>query len=266
MRLLAEKMDKEKIIEKISMKKEFSELPKADLLKAFGQFDKDYFSDEEKVKKTRDFLRKVFSGFSGQKLLVSKNRSAEEVLKKHLSTRERFEHYEGIYSRLLKNLPDKISIADLGCGVNGFSYGFFEKIGKKVDYLGVEAVGQLVELMKSYFKKTKISKKAKVVHASLFEIEKVKKLLKELKKPRIVFLFKVIDSLEKFERNYTKTLLKEIVPLADKVVVSFATQSWARRKKFFASRKWLIDFIRENFQYTDDFEVAGERYLSFEEK
>ncbi len=283
-------MDKKEIIEKIEMKKEFSQLPKADLLKAFGQFDKDYFSDEEKVKKTRDFLRKVFSGFSGQKLLVFKDRSAEEVLKKHLSTRERFEHYEEIYSRLLKNLPEKISVADLGCGVNGFSYEFLvnsispprspdhpPQQGLKyktslkrrdVNYLGVEAVGQLVDLMKDYFDKEGLSKagKAKAVHASLFELEKIKDLIGKEKKPRVIFLFKVIDSLEKFERNYTKTLLKELVPLADRVVVSFATQSWARRKKFFASRKWLIDFIRENFQYTDDFEIAGERYLVFEKK
>ena len=259
-------MDKKEIIEKIEQKKEFSQIPAADILKAFEQFDKDYFSDEEKVKKTRDFLRKVFSGFSGQKLLVFKDRPAEEVLRKHLSTRERFEHYKEIYPRLLKSFPEKISIVDLGCGVNGFSYEFFEKIGKNTDYVGVEAVGQLVDLMNDFFKKKKLAKKAKAVHASLFEIDKMKKLIGETKRPRVVFLFKVIDSIEKFERNYTKTLLREIVPLADKVVLSFATQSWARRRKFFANRKWLIDFIRENFSYTDDFEMAGERYLCFEEK
>jgi len=259
-------MEKSEIIEKIRQKKEFSELPLADVEKAFEKFDRDDFSDEEKVKKTRDLLRKTFSGFSGKKLLVYKDKTTEEILKKHLSTRERYEHYEEIYSRLLKNLPKKISIVDLGCGVNGFSYSLFGKVGKKVNYLGVEAVGQLVELMNRFFKKEKISDKAQAVHASLFELEKTKKRIKEMKKPRVIFLFKVIDSLEKSERNYTKTFLKEVVPIVDKIVVSFATKSWARRKKFFANRKWLIDFIRENFQYTDDFEIAGERYLVFEDK
>ncbi len=256
-------MERDEIIEKIIQKKEFSELPKADILKAFEKFDNERFSDEEKVKKTRDFLRKAFSGFSGQKLLVYKDKSAEEVLMKHLSTRERYENYEVIYERLLKNFPKEISVLDLGCGVNGFAYNFFEKVGKKVNYVGIEAVGQLVELMKRYFEKEKL-KNSKAIHMSLFEIEKLKEMIEDFKRPRVLFLFKVIDSLEKVERNYTKVLLKEIVPLADKIVISFATESWARRRKFFANRKWLIDFIRDNWQFTDDFEIAGERYVVFE--
>lgn len=256
-------MEKQEIIDKIVQKREFSELPKADILKAFDKFDKDRYSDEEKVKLTRDFLRKAFSGFSGKKLFVYKDKSAEEILKKHLSTRERFEHYEEIYGRLLKNLPKDISILDLGSGVNGFSYKFFEELGKKVDYVGLEAVGQLSRLVETYFKKEKI-KNAEAIHESIFEIDKVKELLKDCKKPRVVFMFKVVDSLEKFERDFTKRFLEEIVPLADRIVVSFATESFMRRKRFYVNRKWLTDFIKEKWQFTDDFEIGGERYLVFE--
>lgn len=255
-------MNKKEIIEKIKQKKMYSELPERDVLRAFEKFDREEFSDEEKIKKTREFLGKIYSGFSGQKILTFGDKTPEEILKKHLSTRERYEHYGEIYSRLLKNLPEEISIIDLGSGVNGFSYDFFEKVGKEVDYVGVEAVGQLVEFTNSYFKKTKI-KNAEAVHASLFDLDEVKKIIQSAKKPKVVFLFKVIDSLEKTERNYTKKLLQGIVPLADKIVVSFATESWTRRRKFFARRKWLVDFIRENWQFTDDFEVGGERYLCF---
>jgi hypothetical protein len=146
----------------------------------------------------------------------------------------------------------------LGAGINGFSY---EKMKIKVDYNAIESVGQLVELMNFYFKENKL--KAKAIHLSLFEKEKVKEIIREQKKPRIVFLFKVIDALESLKPNYSKELISEIVPLADKVVVSFATRSLGSREKFKAKRNWIVDFIKENFNVLDDFELGGERYISF---
>jgi len=257
-------MNKQELLEKITMKKEFSQLPPKDVEIALEKFDKPQFSDEEKMKFTRDLLRKTFSGFSGKKLFTWKNKSAEEILKKHLSTRERYNHYREIYSRILKNLPKKISILDLGAGVNGLSYDFFKEIEKDVDYIGVEAVGQLVNVVNDYFEKNKIN--GKMIHLSLFELNEAKEIIKGAKKPRIIFLFKVIDSLEKFERDYTKKFLNEIVPLSDRIIISFATESWMKRKKFYVNRKWLTDFIGENWQFTDDFEIEGERYLVFENR
>lgn len=252
----------ENLIKKVIEKKEYSQLPIKDVKSVFEKFNKDDFSDEEKVKFTRDFLRKVFLGFSGRKLLVFKNKSIEEILRKHLSTRERYPYYTEVYERILKNLPDKINILDFGAGVNGLSYDFINKIGKQADYIGIEAIGQIVDLVNEYFKREKV--KGKMIHLSLFELEKVKKIINKTDKPRVVFLFKVIDSLEKFERDYTKILLKEIVSKVDRIVISFATESWVKRKKFYVSRKWLIDFIKENWQFIDDFKLGGERYLVFE--
>ncbi|MDP3758722.1 MAG: hypothetical protein Q8Q86_03310, partial [Candidatus Daviesbacteria bacterium] len=63
------------------------------------------------------------------------------------------------------------------------------------------------------------------------------------------------------ESDYSKKLLKEIVPLADKVVISFATRSMIKRKHFLVNRNWILDFIRENFKILDDFEIGGERYI-----
>ena len=58
-------------------------------------------------------------------------------------------------------------------------------------------------------------------------------------------------------------LLKEIAPFADLIVVSFAVESMIKRKRFKANRKWIIDFIQNNFKITDDFEYGGERYICF---
>ena len=149
---------------------------------------------------------------------------------------------------------------------------------RTIKYTAIESVGQLVELMNFYFNENKLRPysvqsdssrsriKAKAIHLSLFEKEKVKEVITKEKKPRIVFLFKVIDALESLKPNYSKELISEIVPLSDKVVVSFATRSLGSREKFKAKRNWIVDFIKENFNVLDDFELGGERYLVFGKK
>ena len=249
------------IYKKITEKKEFSQLPKIDVEKAFSHFEKRQCSDEEKIRLTRDLLRKIFSAFISRKILSPKDKGEEWILRKHLSTRERLSFYAEVYSRILRDEKKDLSIIDLGAGINGFSYIFFEKLGLKPKYVAVEAVGQLVVLMNGYFKKFK--KNGRAIHASLFELEKIKKIIEKQKKPKIVFLLKAIDSLEMLERDYSKKLLLEIAPLCDKIIVSFATGSMIKKTKFRAKRNWIIDFIKEHFELLDDFEIGGERYVVF---
>ncbi len=255
-------MNKTELLQKITEKKEFSQLPKKDVELAFSHFEKRQVSDEEKIRLTRELLHRVFSSFISPKLLSPKNKNEEWILRKHLSTKERLPYYFEIYKKILVEYKNqKISIIDLGAGVNGFSYKYFPK---KIDYMGVEAVGQLVELMNDYFKRQRVN--AHAICESLFETEKIKKIILETKKPRIIFLFKVLDSLEMLERDYSKKLLKEITPLADKVVVSFATMSMIKRKKFKVERFWILNFIKDNFEILDELEIGGERYISFRTK
>jgi len=257
-------MNRKEIIEKTTKKKEFSQLCKKDVELAFKKFDTEEYVDEEKVKLTRELLMKVFTAFIGRKILNLKGKSPDWILKKHKSTRERFEFYNEIYKRLLKEYSKEISIIDLGAGVNGFSYDYFKEVGKKVNYFAVESIGQFVEAMNFYFKKEKL--KGKAVHLSLFDLGKVKNQILKTKKPRVVFLFKIIDSLEMLERDYSKTFLLELSKAVGKVVVSFATKSLVKKEKFKANRKWLIVFINKNFKVLDDFEVNNERYISFKKR
>ena len=284
-------MNKQELLQKITQKKEFSQLPKKDVEIAFSHFEKREVSDEEKIKLTRELLHKVYGAFTSQKLLSPKNKSEEWILRKHLSTRERLPYYKEVYERILKEFENKkISIIDLGAGVNGFSYKFLQDLNFKADYFAIEAVGQLVELMNNYFENSprddsskdtqgghenlragdtavpsgepeKLN--AKAIHESLFNLEKIKKIILETKKPRIIFLFKVLDSLEMLERDYSKKLISEIASLADKLVISFATRSMIKRKQFLVNRNWILDFIKKNFKILDDFEIGGERYICF---
>lgn len=250
---------KKEIYEKIVQKRDFSQLPKKDVEKVFSLFEKRQVSDEEKIRLTRDMLRKVFSAFTSKKLLSLKDKPPEWILKKHISTRERLPYYSQVYNKILKGF-DKLTVFDLGAGINGFSYNYFPQ---GTSYVGIEAIGQLVDLTNYYFKTRGLE--AGAIHESLFELEKIKKYLSQVKGKKIVFLFKTIDSLEMMEKNYSKKFLSEIVPLVDLVVVSFATKSLIKKTRFKVKRTWITNFIKENFEVLDDFEIGGERYLSFKE-
>jgi len=251
-------MEKE-IYEKIIKKKEFSDLPKKDVEMAFSHFEKREVGCEEKVRLTRELLHKVYSGFTSQKLLSLKDKNAEWLLNKHLSTRERFFHYEELYRRLLNYFGKELTIFDLGCGINGLSYKY---LPKGTGYVGIEAIGQLVKLQ-SYHFKTRGIENCQAIHKSLFELEKIKKYIKQVKGNKIIFLFKTIDSLEMIKRDYSKELLRKIVPLVDRVVVSFALMSMKKRQKFKVKRSWIKNFIGENFKILDDFTLGGEEYIVF---
>ena len=256
-------MDSKQIIKKIMEKKEFSKLSLVDVRLALKQFEDKKYIDKDKVKLTRGLLKKVFSVFSSGKIGAGKVRSVDWILKKHLSTRERLKYYKKLYNKLFRNyVGDNVSVFDLGAGVNGLSYNYFKNI--EVDYVGVESIGQLVDVMTNYFKKEKL--KGIAVHMSLFDLNGLKKIIKNKKGKKIVFLFKVIDSLEIMERNYSKKLLKELVPLVDEVVVSFATKNLISNREFAAKRKWLREFLKENFDISDDFMLGGERYVVFKHK
>ncbi len=255
-------LSKEEALLKIQEKKEFSDLPKRDVEKAYCLLDSDDFLVEEKIKKTRDLLRKVYTVFSSEKLLQNKNFDPDWVLKKHISTRERYPFYKEIYSKIFKNFKEKnLNVFDLGAGVNGFSYSYFPS---KVSYTGIEAIGQLVDLTNSYFKKENFN--AISIHESLFEIEKIKKMIDSREGKKIVFLFKVLDSLEMLEKDFSKKLIKELISRVDLIVISFATESLISRKKFRVNRDWILKFIEKEFLLLEDFSFGGERYISFKKR
>ena len=258
-------LNEKEMIQKIISKKEFSDLPKKDVELVFDFFKKEGFIGEDLIKKSRELLMKMYTVFLSRKLLVLKERAPEWFLKKHVSTRERFDNYKEVYKNCLKDFKnERINIYDLGCGLNGFSYDEFGKAGFNVTYTGVEAVGQLVDLQNNWFKKE--NKNASCFHESLFDLEKIEEILKEGGGKKVVFLFKTLDSLEMLKRNYSKDFLNEIVPLVDRIVVSWATRSLISKKGFFATKKWLKDFIDENFKVLREFELAGEKYIIFQKK
>jgi hypothetical protein len=252
------------ILKKIIQKKEFSNLPRSDVEKVWNLFEKRQTSQEEKIKLTRDLLRKMYFSFSSKKLLnprIIEKKNEEQILQKHISTKERLPYYKELYKKIVQK-EKELTLYDLGCGINGISIKELQKENPKIKYLGIEAVGQLVELQNKYFEKHKI-KNTRCIQLSLFEIKQIKKQIKE--KDSMIFLFKTLDSLEMLEKDFSKKLLKEIFPLVNKIVISFATSSLISKKKFKVKRYWFENFIKEmNWKIKEDFELGNERYIVIE--
>ncbi len=207
--------------------------------------------NKEDVKKTRGILRKYFSVFMSNKLIKGKL-DYKEILKKHLSSKDR--DYEELYMRIIS---DEESIIDLGAGVNGLSS---EGIGKK--YLAIEATKVYVDLMNKFFSEREINGEA--IQEDLFNLDKIAEIVKSQNKPA-VWMFNIIDALE-LEPNYSKKLILKISEFAEKIVLSWTNRSLQKQKKFSAKRFWIINFISENFNILDEFEINGEHFIVFRKK
>lgn len=244
------------IIEEIKRKKEFSDLPDSIILRFLevGNFD---------VKETRALLRKYFGVFLTNKILKSKG-DYNTQLSSHISSKNRD------YSLFYKNFTNEEDfefVLDFGSGVNGFSYPYLEKTFGKVKYISIEASGQIVNNMNSFFKKYVFD--AIAIKGDLMDFDFLSNILKEIKGKKLIFLFQVIDALENFKKDSSKDFLRFILRFIEKrdlIVLSVPLNSISGKKRFFVKRKWLTDFLEEYFILEKDFEDRGERIFVVRKK
>ncbi|MFA4960920.1 MAG: hypothetical protein WC548_04635 [Candidatus Pacearchaeota archaeon] len=247
----------ENLIEKIKQKREFSGLPDSIVERAANV-------SNYSVKETRALLRKYFGVFLTNKILKGRG---EEVLTKHVSSKNR--DYKRLYNKISENFSNFKSVVDLGCGVNGLSYLQIYYLLGISEYYGVEASKQIVDLVNGYFDNMKANDKLNCIWLDLFEIGKVKEIIKNASGPKMIFMFQVVDALEGIEKNFSKKFFLEISKILDgedKVALSFSLGSIGGRKRFVANRKWLVSFLDENFIIEKDFEMFGERFIVFGKK
>lgn len=247
------------LIKKIKEKREFSGLPDSLIEKVLLQKQIKNKSDEDKVKLTRAFLRKYFGVFLTNKVLKGKD---ESVLESHISSKKR--DYSLFYEKIASVVGKKFkSVVDLGSGMNGFSYSSLSDCFGDIDYSGIEATRQLCELQNKFFEEEGFSR-AKVVWGDLFNFKQVESLIKSTNSPRIILLLQVVDALENVEPNFSKSFLedlKNVLNKEDVLVISNPLKSISGRNRFDIKRRWLEDFIKENFILLNKFDLFDEEFL-----
>jgi len=242
------------VIEEIKAKREFSKLPDSIVERAAEIFKGD-------VKESRALLRKYFGVFLSNKVLKGKG----DLLRMHMSSKKR--NYEKFYKEIFFGVGNFSSIIDLGAGANGYSYTYLREVFGDINYLAVEASGQLVDNMNRFFDMNHFSGRA--VQGDLMDLKFVSSVLKKFSGKKIIFMFQVIDALENLEKDFSKKFLLNLskqLTEEDLIVLTFPMESLGGRKKFAVQRKWLVDFLEENFLIMKDFKMFGERILVVKDK
>lgn len=165
-----------------------------------------------------------------------------ELLMTTLSTKERLNNYEEIYKNIFKITGKPKSVLDLGAGLNLFSFPLMNL--KKLIYYAYDINEQDVKYLHKYFKIMK--KKGLQGKAVILDVTDKKKLSK-IPKCDIIFLFKLIDLIDKTNHKVSEELINYLLNNKTKhVVTSFAVKTITRKSMNFPKRKWFELMLKRN--------------------
>ncbi len=262
-------MNRQELIALIKSKKEFKNLSSEfveNILefytasKVIEELNKKEIS--EIVKNVRAKLREIYGAFITKKFLkryklineienLEDIDTHEEILKLHLSSRERLPYYNEVYEKIFEITGKPNSILDLGCGLNPLSIPFMGL--KKVKYYAVELVEKDTEFIQAYFDRLGIDGKA--FSADLISIDE------KLPKADVCLMFKLLDTLESLKWDVTESLLENLK--VKWIVASFATKSLGGKKKIH-KRTWFEKMIKD--RHYETFTVANEMFYVIKQK
>ncbi len=170
-----------------------------------------------------------------------------EVLKSHKSSAERLDFYSEVYEKIFSVTGKPKTILDLACGLNPLSFPWMGL--KKVKYFAYELTDEDCRFIQEYFDLMR--------HFGLdgkaFAVDLLK--VSNLPEVDVCFLFKVLDSLEGLERDYSEKLLEKIP--ARFIVVSFPTMSIGGRNPI-RQRGWFFRMMRKLGYSAETFEFENE--------
>lgn len=157
------------------------------------------------------------------------------ILETHRSTNERLSIYPILYKDIFQITKQPLSILDLGCGINPFSYPWMKL--KDIKYIAVELNLEDLKLIQDYFKLKKIN-------GLILPINLVKDYSKLNEfNVDICFMFKLLDSLENIQKNITKNLIQNIN--AKYIIASFSTKSVGGKIMKNIRRHWFEYIVKD---------------------
>ena len=166
-----------------------------------------------------------------------------DLLSTVISTKERLEYYPELYQQIFEITGKPKIIVDIGAGFNIFSYPFMDLTS--LTYYSYDINEEDKKIINKYLEIMKIKGKAEILDAK--NLEAVSKLpLSDL-----VFLFKLIDVIDKDNHKPSEELIKQLISKTKFIVASFATRTITRKKMNFPNRKWfelMLERLNLKFQ------------------
>lgn len=240
---LREKVQEAKSFRELSRSKEFSELKKlvrAELHTVYGVFDLD------EKRERRELLARLRENPGSADVIL-------RLLLLHQSSKERAQRYLEVYRRIFAVTSAPNTILDLGCGANPYSYTFLRCLPR---YIAADLPSEALDDIAEFFRIEGITGKTTGIDL-IKECEKLGLLLKE-NNVDVVFLFKVLDSLESVKRNISVKVIDALAG-ARCIVVSFPTVSLGGRKTIGEERRaWFEKLLARKTLSYEKFTVGDE--------
>jgi hypothetical protein len=218
-------------IEKIS-KQDIKEI-RSLLHKSYASFQT---KKKNKMSKYLDELREVIQSREDSLINIT-----NKLLSITLSTKERLNNYSFTYKEIFKITGKPKIILDLGSGFNLFSFplmnlSMIEYYSFDINESDIVSLNNYYEIMKG---------KGLYGNATILDLRDLKQISK-LPSSDIIFLFKVIDILDKDNHKTSEELIKKLISKTKFIVASFATKTITRKFMNFPNRKWFEMMLERN--------------------
>lgn len=181
----------------------------------------------------------------------------EKLLLITLSTKERLKDYPILYKKIFKITGQPKSVIDLGCGLNPTSFPYMNLANKKLKYYAYDIDEEDINFLNDYF--TVMKKHGLNGRAAILDLRNKEKV-STLPSSDIIFLFKVIDVLDKKDHKTSEELIKTLITKTNFIVASFATRTITRKKMNFPTRKWFELMLERNNLTFQTIETDNEIY------
>ena len=205
------------------------------------------------IKEIRNLLHKSYASFQTKKKNkiqdylneLTKNPDDKEITNKllsvTLSTKERLNNYQYIYKEILKITGKPKIILDLGAGFNLFSFPLMNL--SMVEYYSYDINEKDMENLNIYYKIMK--DRGLYGKAAILDLRDLREISK-LPTSDMIFLFKVIDILDKVNHKPSEELIKRLIQKTKFIIASFATKTITRKSMNFPNRKWFELMLERN--------------------
>ena len=208
---------------------------------------------KEDIKEIRNTLHKSYASFQTKKknkiavyLDKLKNNSNDleltsKLLSITLSTKERLSSYPEIYRAIFEITGKPKTIIDLGAGFNLFSFPFMDL--PSLNYYSYDINEKDIDYLNRYIKIMK--DRGLNGKAAILDLRNLSKI-SYMHSADIVFLFKVIDLIDKENHKPSEELIKLLFKKAKFIVASFATKTLTRKLMNHPNRKWFELMLKRN--------------------